>query len=186
MPIANKGNITIIAGCMSSAKTTTLISYAKRFKIAKRNVVIIKHSDDNRYDNTKDIVTHDNFKYSPDFQTDKLFNLDENQLELVEKSNVILIDEGHFFPDLVEFCDAYANEGKEIIVAGLDSDYLRQPFKPICDLVAKANQYIKLKAVCTLCNDDAIFTKRLVDNPNVKAVGGLEMYAARCRECWYL
>jgi thymidine kinase len=183
MPLPN-GKITMIVGPMGSSKTTTLISYAKRFQVAKKNVIIIKYAKDNRYENSINLITHDKNTYEPTFQTNTLFSLETENLETLMNSNNILIDEAQFFPDLVSFCDKYADLGKTIVVAGLDSDYERKPFQVICNLVAIADDVIKLKAVCTLCGfDDAIFTKRLVANTEKELIGGMDSYTPNCRSC---
>lgn len=67
----------------------------------------------------------------------------------------------HQFPDIVEFCEEMANDGKMVIVAALDGTFQRKPFGPILDLVPLAESVIKLKAVCMVCFSDAAFTKRL-------------------------
>ena len=65
------------------------------------------------------------------------------------------------FPDIVEFCEDMANDGKTVIVAALDGTFQREPFGSILNLVPLAESVIKLKAVCMLCYNDAAFTKRL-------------------------
>ena len=65
------------------------------------------------------------------------------------------------FPDIVEFCEKMANDGKTVIVAALDGTFQRQPFGSILNLVPMAESVIKLKAVCMICFNDAAFTKRL-------------------------
>jgi thymidine kinase len=91
----------------------------------------------------------------------------------VIQSDVIGIDEGQFYLDIVDFCDEMANMGKIIIVAALDGDYKRRPFNRILELIPKAENIVKKSAVC-FCGDNASFSKRLCDSTEVEMVGGSE------------
>ncbi|VDK53572.1 unnamed protein product [Anisakis simplex] len=98
---------------------------------------------------------------------------------------VIAIDEGQFFPDIVECCEKLANMGKIVIVAALDGDYNRKEFdNHVLELCPLAEKVCKLRAVCTKCGGDAPFTKRLSDDTEQEVIGGLEKYQAMCRRCY--
>ena len=99
-------------------------------------------------------------------------------------SNVIMIDEAQFFPDLFDFVtNAIDVDNKEIVIAGLDGDYKRQPFGDILKLIPHSDNIIKLKARCNLCDmENAIFTKRIVDSNKQFLVGGSESYIPVCRK----
>merc|ERR1711959_191235 len=84
--------------------------------------------------------------------------------------DVIGIDEGQFFPDLIEFCDEMANKGKTIVIAALDGDFQRKPFGRVLELVPKAESVQKLNAVCQLCYADAPFTKRTTSDTAVEVI----------------
>ena len=75
--------------------------------------------------------------------------------------DVIGIDEGSFFPDIVEFCEEQANSGKVVIVASLDGTFQRKEFGSILQLVPLAEEVSKLTAVCTLCAAPASFSRRI-------------------------
>jgi len=115
-------------------------------------------------------------------------------LGLIENYDVIGIDEGQFFPDLVQFCEHAANVlGKIVIVSGLDATCVRTPFGQLCELIAMAEKVDKLAAVCKLCGNDAHFTKRVVENTeeiadnsdfNESLIGGAESYISTCRACY--
>ncbi|HVX00885.1 MAG TPA: hypothetical protein VHA52_10685, partial [Candidatus Babeliaceae bacterium] len=80
-------------------------------------------------------------------------------------------------------------EGKRVIVAGLDLDFRGMPFSCMPLLLALADSVLKLQAVCAICGGDAHFTQRLVDgrpasyNDPIIIVGAQECYQARCRNC---
>lgn len=77
------------------------------------------------------------------------------------KCDVIGVDEGQFYPDIVTFCEKMANAGKVVIVAALDGTFQRQAFNDILSLIPLAESVVKLNAVCSVCNKDAAFSKRI-------------------------
>src|SRR5690348_9043635 len=87
------------------------------------------------------------------------------------------------FPDLVEFCEKMADMGKTVIVAALDGTFQRKPFGNVLNLVPLAESVCKLNAVCMLCQKDAAFTKRTVQDTALEVIGGADKYVAVCRAC---
>src|SRR5208283_5719127 len=121
----NTGWIEVICGCMFSGKTEELIRRLRRAQIAKQHVKIFKPKIDNRY-STHQIVSHSDQSLSSII----VDNPKEIQ-ELSGDAQVVGIDEGQFFsPDLVDVCEHLANNGKRVIIAGLDQDYRGKPFEP--------------------------------------------------------
>ncbi|KFQ51898.1 Thymidine kinase, cytosolic, partial [Nestor notabilis] len=100
-------------------------------------------------------------------------------------STVIGIDEGQFFPDIVEFCEMMANTGKTIIVAALDGTFQRKAFGSILNLVPLAESVVKLNAVCMECYREASYTKRLGAEREVEVIGGADKYHSVCRACYF-
>ncbi len=97
-------------------------------------------------------------------------------------------DEAHFFgPEFPALCERLVSFGKRVIVAGLDLNFRGEPFGPMPELLALADEAIKLTAVCSSCGAPATRSQRLVDGkpatggPEV-LIGGLESYEPRCRE----
>ena len=78
------------------------------------------------------------------------------------KFDVVAVDEGQFFNDIVGVCERLANEGKIVIVAALDGTFQRKPFGNILNLVPLAERLTKLSAVCVECGKEAAFTKRII------------------------
>lgn len=175
-----KGQIQIIFGPMFSGKTTELVRRIKRYQVANHSCLLIKYDKDIRYDEDR-VATHDKQKM-PAVPCHKLCILKSEAM----KFNIIGIDEGHFFPDIVEFCEELANKGKTIIVAALDGTFQRKAFGNILSLVPLAENVIKLNAVCMNCFKDAAFTKRLGGEKKIEIIGGAERYWSVCRECFYL
>ncbi|MCB1247219.1 MAG: thymidine kinase, partial [Acidimicrobiia bacterium] len=110
----------------------------------------------------------------------------EELLRAVEDRTVVVgIDEGQFFDDdLVEVADLLATAGKNLIVAGLDLDYLARPFEPIPSLMLRAEYVTKALAVCHRCGGPGLFTQRVVKSDELVVLGAQDAYEARCRRCF--
>ncbi|KAL6567548.1 hypothetical protein OROGR_001216 [Orobanche gracilis] len=100
-----------------------------------------------------------------------------------DKLQVIGIDEAQFFGDLYDFCSQAADhDGKTVIVAGLDGDYLRRSFGSVLDLIPIADSVTKLTARCEACGKRAFFTLRKTDETRTEVIGGAEVYMPVCRK----
>ncbi|XP_066292716.1 thymidine kinase, cytosolic-like isoform X1 [Branchiostoma lanceolatum] len=179
-PSISKGQIQVIFGPMFSGKTTELVRRIQRYKLARQSCVLIKYARDDRY-NKDGIATHDRHVTAA-VATTKLYDIKADMLPC----QVIGIDEGQFFPDVVPFCDEMANQGKTVIVAALDGTFQKKGFGDILNLVPLAESVIKLQAVCMSCYNHASYTKRLGQETEVEVIGGCEKYMAVCRDCHQL
>jgi thymidine kinase len=175
------GWIEVIAGCMFSGKTEELIRRLRRAQIAKQNVKIFKPKIDTRY-SEKAIVSH-----SEQFLPSILITDINEILDHSKEAQVIGIDEAQFFStDIVEICNELANEGKRIIIAGLDQDYKGIPFEPMPQLLAIAEYITKTLAICMVCGNPADKTQRKTTAKDRVVVGASDIYEARCRKCHYI
>lgn len=96
---------------------------------------------------------------------------------------VIGIDEGQFFEDLYDFCRKAADDdGKTVIVAGLDGDYLRRSFGSVLEIIPLADSVTKLNARCELCGKRAFFTLRKTEETQTELIAGAEVYMPVCRK----
>lgn len=164
---------------MFSGKTEELIRRLKRAKIAKQKVEIFKPKVDTRYDETK-IVSHD----SNHIQSTPV-PLSSNILLMIDNVDVVGIDEAQFFDDeLPNVCTTLANNGLRVIVAGLDMDYLGNPFGPVPKLMAIADYVTKVHAVCMNCGDLAHHSYRTVTDNSLIVLGEKESYIPLCRSCF--
>ncbi len=174
------GWIEVVCGAMFSGKSEELIRRLRRAQIARQRVQIFKPSIDERYDENH-IVSHSQMR----IEADIVQSAAEIMARVRESTDVVGIDEGQFFDnDLVNVCNTLANQGKRVIVAGLDQDYLGQPFEPIPQLLAIAEYITKTLAICVQCGNPANYTQRLVPNTDRVLVGASGMYEARCRRCF--
>eukprot|EP00045_Choanoeca_perplexa_P016768 m.230707 g.230707 ORF g.230707 m.230707 type:complete len:250 (+) comp17354_c0_seq7:4666-5415(+) len=177
-PSHDDGAIHMIVGPMFSGKSTELLRRIKRQSVASKRCMIIKYSKDTRY-GLEGVITHDKQQ-----STAKACTMLSEAREEAEDFDVIGIDEGQFFGDLVEFSEDMANQGKLIIIAALDGTFQRKPFANVMELIPLAESVVKLSAVCMVCNRDAAFSKRLSDETEVELIGGADKYIAVCRKCY--
>jgi len=171
------GWIEVICGPMFSGKSEELIKRIRRAQIARRRVQIFKHGIDARYDATS-IVSH-NQQSLPGIAVTDVNDI----LELVDdRTELVAIDEGQFFShEIVDVVNKLGNQGKRVIVAGLDLDYKGVPFGPMPQLMCTAEYVSKQLAICMTCGDPANFTQRLTHATDQIVVGASETYEARCR-----
>jgi len=170
------GWIEVISGCMFSGKTEELIRRLNRAIIAKQKVEIFKPAVDKRY-HPKDIVSHNEnaIRSTP-------VNFASDILLLSADCQVVGIDEAQFFDDsIVDVCNTLANNGKRVIVAGLDMDYEGKPFGPMPQLLAVAEFVTKVHAICAQTGKLASYSFRLTDDPQQVVLGEKDQYEARSR-----
>lgn len=174
------GSIEVVCGCMFSGKTEELIRRLRRATIAKQKVEIFKPAIDVRYDD-EDVVSHNKtaIRSTPvQFASDIIL--------LCGDSDVVGIDEAQFFDDqIVDVCRTLANNGKRVIVAGLDMDSNGNPFGPMPNLLAIAEFVTKLHAICTISGSLASFSYRLTDSEKTVELGEQDIYQARNRKYFY-
>ncbi|KAK7303390.1 hypothetical protein RJT34_14295 [Clitoria ternatea] len=176
------GEIHVIVGPMFAGKTTSLLSRIQSETASGRNVAIIKSSKDTRY-GLDSIVTHDGAK----LPCWALTNLSSFKLKFgvdaYEQLDVIGIDEAQFFDDLYEFCrEAADHDGKTVIVAGLDGNYMRRSFGSVLDIIPLADSVTKLTARCEMCGKRAFFTLRKTQETQIELIGGVDVYMPVCRQ----
>lgn len=170
------GWIEVICGCMFSGKTEELIRRLNRAIIAKQPVRIFKPTVDNRY-HPDDVVSH-NQNSIPSTSVRQASDI----LKLADDCQVVGIDEAQFFDEaIVGVCNTLANQGKRVVVAGLDMDYEGNPFGPMPYLMAVAEYVTKVHAICTRSGTPASFSLRLNPTPEQLHVGAHKQYEARNR-----
>jgi thymidine kinase len=174
-----KGQIEVICGSMFSGKTEELIRRLRRAQIARQRVAIFKPRIDDRFSET-DIVSHSEQKIPS-----TVVETAEQILLFSSEAEVIGVDEAQFFDTyLVSVCQKLADQGKRVIVAGLDTDYRGIPFEPMPQLLAVAEYITKTLAVCVKCGAPANRTQRISNKGERVIVGASDIYEARCRNCY--
>lgn len=177
--LKGKGWIELICGSMFSGKTEELIRRINRAIIAKQKVEIFKPKVDTRYDKTQ-VVSHNQTSIrstSVDFAEDILL--------LTGNSEVVGIDEAQFFDqEIVRVANTLANQGKRVIIAGLDMDFSGKAFGPIPELMAISEYVTKVHAICAQCGGIATYSYRLSEDKQKVMLGEKDKYEPRCRRCF--
>jgi len=180
----DRGWIEVICGSMFSGKTEELIRRVRRAQIARQKVQVFKPRLDDRYQFER-VASHTGM------QLDAIVVGGAREIPpLVAPDTTVVIDEGQFFDwTIADVCDFLADNGRRVIIAGLDLDFRGEPFGPMPLLMAQAERVDKLQAICVICGAPASRTQRLIngqpasyDDP-VIMVGAEEVYEARCRHC---
>jgi thymidine kinase len=173
------GWIEVIVGCMFSGKTEELIRRLRRAEIAKQKVLVFKPKIDNRY-SSDHIVSHSEAKLKS-----LVVNSSRDVEQLAQDAQVIGIDEGQFFDfGIVDVVERLANQGKRVLIAGLDQDYRGKPFEPMPQLLSVAEYITKTLAICVVCGNPADRTQRTTQSTERVLVGAMDSYEARCRKCF--
>ncbi len=177
------GKIEVITGCMFSGKSEELIRRLKRARIAKLQVQVFKPSIDTRFSNIE-VVSHTGEK----IQAEAVSSSIEILNKLSSTINVVGIDEAQFYDmEIIKVVREISRKGIRVILAGLDMDFRGEPFGPIGNLMAIADEVTKLHAICMVCGEEATMTQRLIDGKPAKytdpvvLIGASERYEARCK-----
>ncbi len=184
------GEITVITGSMFAGKTEELIRLARRALYAKRKVQVFKPSIDRRFDERM-VVTHAGVSH----EAISVNGIDELVANLLPDTDTVLIEEAQFFDSrIIGLAEGLAQKGVDVILAGLDQDFRREPFGAMPALMAIADNVVKLRAICMKCGAPASHTYRMIDGKPahyddpiilIGAFGDLAC-EARCRACFKL
>jgi len=182
------GYLELILGSMFSGKTSKLQALYNQYQLCSMKVVVINYIEDMRY-GTTNLSTH-NKQTIPCILADTLYGLTKNPegayYNKLEKAEVILINEGQFFPDICEWTKEWVEKkGKRIHICGLDGDFQRKRFGYLLDLIPLCDTVSKLQAICNGCKDGTpgIFTHRISTETDQKVIG-VENYTTLCRTCY--
>lgn len=174
-----RGRVEVVCGSMFSGKTEELIRRLRRAQFAKQRVEIFKPAIDVRY-SEEEVVSHEgNSILSTPVDSSASILL------LGQESDVVGIDEAQFFDEhIVEVCNELAAKGIRVIVAGLDLDFKGQPFGPMPQLCAIADDVTKVHAICVRCGALAYVSHRIVAGEKQVMLGEKHEYEPLCRECY--
>jgi len=169
--------IKLILGPMFSGKTTALISELERAKFAKKKVVLIRPNTDDRK-----FLTHSGMK----FPIEEIFLDEVGQLPNKLEYDVIGVDEGQFFLNLVRDVNFLADNGIKVVISALNGTSEREPFDNIQDLIPYVEEIEKKNAVCAECGSEyATYSYyKPGDKKDKIKTGGVSDYDALCRICY--
>lgn len=178
-----KGRLEVITGPMFSGKTEELIRRLTRYQIAGKSINVFGPDIDNRYGEGR-LHSHSGRNF-------ECVALPVKGGIAKTNGEIIAFDEAQFFEEKWVCASIYdcIDNGKKIIVAGLDTDFRGRPFGAMPYLLAIADRVDKLTAICNICGEEANMTQRLVDgfpapySGETILVGAKDSYEARCRNC---
>lgn len=176
----------MVCGSMYAGKSEELIRRARRALYAKKCVQVFKPAIDSRYDEEM-VATHMGVKH----EAVPVVSVEDLRSRIAPGADYVCIEEVQFFdPSVVDLVVELADQGVEVVCAGLDQDFRRQPFGPMATLLAVADEVVKLRAICIVCGRSASHTQRIIDGKPARwddpivLIGATESYEARCRRCY--
>ncbi|MFY0605752.1 MAG: thymidine kinase [Cyclobacteriaceae bacterium] len=174
------GWVEVVCGSMFSGKTEELIRRLNRAVLAQQHVEIFKPAVDKRYSEKKVVSHNENAILSTPV------NFAQDILLRAGECEVVGIDEAQFFDDqIIHVANQLANQGKRVIVAGLDMDFQGKPFAPMDQLMATAEYITKVHAICMNCGNIASYSYRRTKSKKTVVLGEKDVYEALCRKCFY-
>ena len=186
------GKLELVLGTMFSGKTTYMLSKIAFFADLGFKILYINIEFDNRSDSS--FSTHNPFLNSKEYS--KKGNIEKNVTMIKTKKltdiefneyDIVLIDESHFFDDLVDFVHKLLNNKKYVIVGSLIADFKGNKFGNTIELIPICDEVHRLQAYCGLCAKNkkcrvAIYSKRMSECKDTVEIGGSEKYVPVCRE----
>lgn len=176
---------------MCSGKTSRLIdTLGCHLSCRKGMPVIITHTCDSR--SNTGASTHNKLTSLHPANMDHIATDTLPTLDVLNKYDVIGVDEGQFFIGLVDWCQNLRECKKIVYVAGLARDCRDRHFGEMWDLTKLADRSEKFRAYCYDCTnmyDDlsildkkktATHSYRLVHSDEQILVGGCESYIPLC------
>lgn len=177
-------SLEVVCGPMFSGKSSYIYTIVNRYASIGVRTLVIKPTNDTRYSDKPEVVTHDGVKFGCLSTMGHLMNIEQS---ITDDSDVIIIEEAQFFDDLVLFVRCMVeNFGKKVVVVGLDGDSNRKPFGQVLDCIPLADSVTRLTAMCAGCKDGTpgLFSYRKAHVGGQVLVGGAESYAPYCRTCY--
>ena len=174
-----KGRIEVICGSMFSGKTEELIRRIKKVELADEKYIIFRPKIDSRNPENK-IISHAKNEISA-----SIVSSPKEILDLSISYPVIGIDEAQFFDQsIVDVCNLLANKGHRLIIAGLDMDFEGNPFGPMPNLMACAEDVMKVHAVCMETGNPAGYSYRKDNSDDLVLIGEKKEYKPLSREAF--
>ena len=172
-----KGRLEVVCGSMFSGKTEELIKRIKKVELAGKKYKVFRPKTDSRSPNNK-IISHAKNEISA-----TIISNSKEILKNCKDLDVIGIDEAQFFKQsLVKVCNTLANDGYRVIVAGLDMDYEGNPFGPMPNLMACAEEVKKVHAICVETGNSAGYSFRKEKSKDLVLIGEKKEYEPLSRE----
>lgn len=179
--MTSRGKIHLIIGPVFSGKTTELILRKNRLLFSLRESILIKPIL-NIYDPLDECSPIEGYTNTHDGYGTSCYHCQrENLLDLMPIINQddeitdVLIDDGHLFTDVPEFCQIMTTLGYNIHISSLNSDYSMQEVYCVTKLTPIADEILILTSYCFKCkNYNGCFSRN--------DFGVVQPY---CKECFF-
>lgn len=185
------GSAKLLLGCMGSGKTTELFRLMEVLEVALQPDAILKIKSmiDKRKGGTdKNGITYmrtHNERTVPAHAVETLMEVTESEEYRV--AQFVFVDEGQFFPDLVEFIWKCMLDGKQLFIAALNGDSDQKPFPSVSEAMPLCTESSILKGICAHCrvswSSFTIVKKEVSKSDGQIDVGGFEKYDGVCGAC---
>ena len=177
-------SLDIIMGPMFAGKSSRILSIESRHAAVGMRVLIVKHASDNRYGEYDDVITHDQRRVP----CRRLMSLNQLEDETLARFDVVIVDEAHFFPGLIDFVRRVVEwHRKSLFLVGLDGDSNRQRFGELLECIPLADRVERITGFCHRCANGTpgLFShRRQGPHDQQVIVGGAERYETLCRPCY--
>lgn len=180
----DNGYLELIIGSMFSGKTSYLLDVYKKCMFCDIPIAVINYADDIRYSDSM-LSTHDK-QMIPCIKAKTIYDAISDNLVEITAAEVILINEGQFFPDIEEQVKILVEQSnKRVYICGLDGDFERKSIGKLHHLIPFCDEVIKLKSLCSLCRDGTpgIFSFRTTHEVDQVVIGSSN-YLPLCRHCY--
>lgn len=157
-------------------------------------ILVINYVKDDRYTSEDMVMTHNregvkcvSVEHLAEITNGDCYD-EFGNVVLPQNYDLILIDEAQFYDDLrdnvIYWVDILC---KTVFAYGLDGDFRRKTFGQIHEIIPLADEYIKKKANCMMCNNgtEGLFTWRLEGNDagaETIQIGAETVYVSLCRK----
>ena len=181
------GYLELAIGPMFSGKTTWLTNLHKQCTFCNMRVVVVNFAGDTRYTTAGEslLSTHDRTMI-PCIMCSSIEELESRCAEELEAADVLLINEGQFFGDIMRVLH-FVDAGKRVHICGLDGDFEKKRIGAFLDLIPHCDKVCKLTSLCSICRNgkEAIFSFRTTSETD-QIVIGCDNYLPLCRACYQI
>jgi thymidine kinase len=179
------GYLELAFGPMFSGKTTWLTNLHKQCAYCNMRVVVVNYVGDTRYAAAADALlsTHDRTMI-PCIMCSTIEELETLYASEVSDADVLLINEGQFFSDIMRIL-RHVDAGKRVYICGLDGDFEKKRIGAFLDLIPHCDKVCKLTSLCSICRNgkEAIFSFRTTEETDQIVIGS-DNYIPLCRACY--
>jgi thymidine kinase len=172
--MAKSPELIIYTGPMFGGKTTKLLAALERYQYQNKRTVLFKPNVDTRYSKDR-VVTHRGQQHKS-----VMVETGDDIVRNSYTADVVAVDEQFMIPGSATALLQLFSEGKTVLVSTLQLSSHPQAFNEVSKIMPWATSIQICPAVCSKCDKDAYYTRRLIDSTDTVQVGGQESYEPLC------